>query len=350
SGTGLTEYAYQLIGHMKPMLLKKDSIDELYALEVSERNNIRGLIITNTAFKRKIAAIPKNKYDVIHVTDQEIGFIAKIVKNAGMNAKVITTVHDLSRFEKGLHMGIGQKVYNRLVKGSTADAINYSDMILCNSSQTYETVGKMFGKKADIKVVLHGTNDNFFKTPLKEYVADGNKFIVGYIGALMYHKNVAFILNAANRLKRDRSIMFKLYGTGVENKALQSLKSRLKLTNAVFNGHLKEENKVNTYDSFNIFVFPSMYEGLGYPILEAQARGLPVIIYKYGKIPKEVRKYCFEAESPEHMARIIEDLKENSYGEKQRKKATEYARSFTWERCAKETLEVYKKLQASVII
>ena len=71
---------------------------------------------------------------------------------------------------------------------------------------------------------------------------------------------------------------------------------------------------------------------------------MPVIIYKYGKIPKEVRKYCFEAESPEHMAKIIENLKENGYNEKQRKMATEYARSFTWKKCAKETLEVYKKI------
>ena len=101
---------------------------------------------------------------------------------------------------------------------------------------------------------------------------------------------------------------------------------------------------VNIYDSFNVFVFPSLYEGFGLPILEAQSRGLPVIIYKYGKIPKEVRKYCFEAESPEHMAQIIENIKENGYNEKLRKKATEYARSFTWEKCARETLEVYKKV------
>ncbi|MEM3714891.1 MAG: hypothetical protein QXF82_08095, partial [Nitrososphaeria archaeon] len=56
------------------------------------------------------------------------------------------------------------------------------------------------------------------------------------------------------------------------------------------------------------------------------------------------RKYCFEAESPEHMAQIIENLKENGYNEKLKKKATEYARSFTWERTAKETLEVYKRI------
>jgi len=65
---------------------------------------------------------------------------------------------------------------------------------------------------------------------------------------------------------------------------------------------------------------------------------------RYIKIPKEVRKYSFEAESPEHMAQIIEELKENGYNEKERKKAMEYARSFTWEKTAKETLNVYKKV------
>jgi len=52
-------------------------------------------------------------------------------------------------------------------------------------------------------------------------------------------------------------------------------------------------------------MFPSLYGSFGLPILEVRARGLPVMIYKYGKIPREVRKYCFEAESPEHMAQII---------------------------------------------
>ncbi|MEM0147928.1 MAG: glycosyltransferase family 4 protein, partial [Candidatus Micrarchaeaceae archaeon] len=111
-----------------------------------------------------------------------------------------------------------------------------------------------------------------------------------------------------------------------------------------FMGYAPGDKIIDIYDSFDVFTFPTYYESFGLPILEAQSRGLPVIIYKHGKIPKEVRKYCFEAESPEHMAQIIENLKENGYNEKLRKKAMEYARSFTWERTAKETLKVYKKV------
>ncbi|OJT94526.1 MAG: hypothetical protein JJ59_00145 [Candidatus Micrarchaeum sp. AZ1] len=341
SGTGLTEYAYQLSEHLKPMLKNSNSMEYLYALKESKRSNIAGLIYTNTQFKKKIAAIPKDRYDIIHITDQEMGFAAKIIKKTRNRAKIITTVHDLSRFEKGLHRGITQKAYNRLVKGSTTDAVRYSDFILCNSSQTKETVKNRFGRNENISVVSHGTNDTILKAKIPK--KRNNAFVIGYIGALMKHKNVIFIFNAAKMLK-EKPYTFIVYGDGADMPMLKKFKEVNNLNKVKIMGYLKEGEKVKAYDSFNAFAFPSLYEGLGFPILEAQARGLPVIIYKYGKIPKEVRKYCFEAETPEHMAQIIKHIKENGYNEKRMKKATEYARSFTWEKCARETLKVYKKV------
>ncbi len=343
SGTGLTEYIYQLSEHLRPMLSNDSSINFLYSLSDSKRNNIKGLLRANTFFKKMIANVPKDKYDIIHITDHEIGFAAKILKKAGNNAKIITTIHDLSRFEKGLHRGLSQKVYNKLVQGSIKDAIKYSDFILCNSSQTLNTILERFGPIKNIKVVSHGTNDVIIRAKIPKR-RHHKKFIVGYIGALMKHKNVIFLLKAAVILKSKPEYKFIIYGIGIDKNMLLEFKQDNSLDNVKFNGYLKEDSKLKAYDNFDAFAFPSLYEGLGYPILEALSRGLPVIIYKYGKIPKEVRKYCFEAESPEHMAQIIENIKENGYNEKLRKKATEYARSFTWEKCARETLEVYKKV------
>ena len=343
SGAGLTEYSYQLSEHLKPILPNGSSIDFLYSLHNSKRNNIKGLLHANTSFKKMIANVPKDKYDIIHITDHEIGFAAKILKRAGNGAKIITTIHDLSRFEKGLHRGLSQKVYNKLVQGSIKDAIKYSDFILCNSSQTLNTITEKFGPIKNIKVVSHGTNDVIIRAKIPKR-RHHKKFIVGYIGALMKHKNVIFLLKAAVILKSKPGYKFVIYGTGIDKNMLLKFKQDHGLDNVDFNGYLKEDNKLKAYNSFDAFAFPTLYEGLGYPILEAQSRGLPVIIYKYGRIPKEVRKYCFEAESPEHMAQIIENLKGIGYNEKLRKKATVYARSFTWERCARGTLEVYKKV------
>ncbi len=341
SGLGMTEYTYQLINHLK-VIDHTLKIDTIYALPEAKRNNISGLVYANTLFKKKIAAIPKKAYDVIHITDHEIGFAAKILKKSGNKAKVVTTIHDLSRLEKGLHRGLAQKIYNKLVSSSIKDAINYSDYILCNSSETYQAIKERFGQIRNMKIVLHGINDAFLTKSIPKKSRQST-FVTGYIGALMKHKNVIFMLQAA-KILNDGHYKFQIYGTGADANLLIRFKEANNLKNVEFLGFLKEEAKMRAYDSFHAFAFPSLYEGVGYPILEAQARGLPVIIYKYGKIPKEVRKYCFEAESPEHMAQIIMQLKENGYNEKLRKKATAYARSFTWEKTARETLEVYKKI------
>ena len=343
SGIGITEYTYQLSEHIQRILSKPDKIEFLYALDESKRNNIKGLLYTNTAFKKLIKKVPKDRYDIIHITDHETGFAAKILKKSGNKAKIITTIHDLSRFEKGLHRGLNQKVYNKLVQGGIKDAIKYSDFILCNSSQTLNTITEKFGQIKNIKVVLHGTTDVIIKAKIPKRKIH-KRFIIGYIGALMKHKNVIFLLKAAEIFKSKPEYKFIIYGTGMDKNMLLRFKQDNGLDNVEFKGYLEEDSKLKAYDNFDAFAFPSLYEGLGSPILEAQSRCLPVIIYKYGKIPKEVRKYCFEAESPEHMAQIIENLKENGYNEELRKKATKYARNFTWERCAKETLEVYRKV------
>ncbi len=343
SGIGIIEYTYQFSEHIRHLLNKKDKIEFLYALNESKRNNTKGLLYANTTFKKLIKEISKDKYDVIHITDHEIGFAAKLLKEAGNKAKIITTIHDLSRFERGLHRGISQIIYNKLVQGSIKDSIKYSDFIVCNSSQTLNTINERFGQIKNIKVVLHGINDELLKAPI-HIRRQNQKFTVGYIGALMKHKNAILLLKAAEILKSKPEYKCVIYGTGADKDMLLRFKQKNGLDDVEFNGYLKEGNKLKAYDSFDAFVFPSLYEGLGYPILEAQSRGLPVIIYKYGKIPKEVRRYCFEAESPEHMAEIIEDLKENGYNEKLKKKATEYAKGFTWGKCAKITFKIYKKM------
>lgn len=340
SGSGFTEYAYQLIKHLRPLLSKSDSISNIYALNAVKKENIKGFIYTNTAFKRKLSAIPKQEYDIIHITDQELGFAAKILKKSGIKTKIVTTVHDLARFEKRLHRGVAEKFYNKLVKGSIVDAINYSDYILCNSTQTYTTIKERFPWLNNISIVQHGTDDKILNE--KKHSKINKEFTIGYLGALSYHKNVSFILETAKLLRDDKKYKFVIYGTGAEERNLLEFKKKNNLENVLFKGYVSDRRRVKVYDEFDAFMFPSVYEGLGHPILEAHACGLPVIIYKYGKIPKEVRKYCFEAESPEHMAQIIENIKENGYSEKLRKRSTKHARRFTWEKCAKETLNIYK--------
>ena len=82
----------------------------------------------------------------------------------------------------------------------------------------------------------------------------------------------------------------------------------------------------------------------GIPIIEAQSRGLPVIIYGKGKIAQETSKHCFIAKDATHMAKILEELKRKGYDKRKQLAAIKYARGFTRKKEALDTLEVYRKI------
>ena len=341
SGSGLIDYAYQLDKHIRPLLSREDRIDKIYALSKAQRDDVGGIVYANTAFKREIRNMPKDRYDIVHITDNEVGYAARVLKESGNNAKVITTMHNLYRLKT--HVNGSQSKNDKFLKQNIIDAVKYSDFLLCNSEQTREAIIENFGKHRNIEIVLHGIEDRFIRTSLKRK-KNKKYFTIGYVGSLVTFKNVIFILNAAKSL-RGKDYRFVLYGTGADMKMLQRFKEINNLDNLKLMGYLKEENKVKAYDSFDAFAFPSVYEGLGMPILEAKARGLPVILYKYGKIPKEDRQYCFEAESPEHMAQIIENIRRKSVNSARLKLAAkDVVSKFTWKNTAEKTLSVYMRL------
>ena len=344
SGSGITDYTYQLINHISPLLNKSDSIKVLFALDKAKKNNVSGLIKANTAFKRKIANIPKYKYDIIHITDQEIGFAAKLLKKSHNTAKIVTTIHDLARFEKGLHKGVKQLIYNGLVIGSIANAIKYSDMLLCNSLQTYKTIKQRFLNARNLKLINHGIDDKFFKAKEKDNKITKDKFVIGYIGALAYHKNVIFILKVAAELKNSPQYTFEVYGNGPELKNLVKFKEKHDLTNVKLMGYLKENEKMRAYNNFDVLLFPSLYEGFGLPILEAHAIGIPVIVLKASNISKEITKHCLIISTPKNAAKTIQKLKLKRLNSNQKRILVEYAKHFSWKCTAESTLEVYKKV------
>jgi glycosyltransferase involved in cell wall biosynthesis len=276
-------------------------------------------------------------FDIIHIPT---GFF--IFHNKPKNVKYVTTIHDTNPMivSKSLKYKIKDKLWRYLAfRRGLKFNINIADAVIVNSTQTKEEVLRL-GTKKKVYVINLGV-DKKFLTPKKfEKKRMNKKFYIGYVGSFATNKNIDFILDTANIIN-DESIEFHLWGakTYTYEELIKKAGSNVK-----FRGFAPEKKIVKIYDTFDVFIFPSLYEGFGLPIMEAQARGLPVIIYKHGKIPKEVRKYCFEAEDPEHAVEIIENLKEKGYNEKERKKAMKYARSFTWEKTARETLKVYNEV------
>jgi len=323
-GQGIPRYVTMLYKY----LAKLNEEDEIYKI------SYKSLPLIGEGLSLELKSIFSNydNYDIIH---NPIGFIP--IHRIG-KAEYVVTVHDTKQIYPN---SVKSKIWQYIVVNRGLDyTLRKADFIIVDSTQTREEVMKLGFDKNKIEVINLGLDDRFTKDTENKNKEKSGTFKVGYLGAFGPNKNIKFILQVAELLK-DKNIEFNIYGNreywyeNFENYTPANVK---------FMGFAPEEKIVEIYDSFNVFVFPSLYEGFGLPILEAQARGLPVIIYKYGKIPQEVRKYCFEAESPERMAQIIEQLKVDGYNENKRREAIEYARDFTWERTARETFEVYKKV------
>jgi len=320
-GKGVQKYIYELYVHLRA--ITKD------VKKVAPARGKYGFTLLELIY-------PFYKYDLIHMPCP-IAFNPPLRK-----CPTITTLHELVVHDNSneyLKINDKSNKFSFDIMGKfIRKQIFGSDYLMANSTQTFNEAITQGYPQDRIFLVHLAISDKFISKIQNK--KSHKEFKVGYIGTHNKRKNVGFAVKALNLIE-DPEVKFEIWGDGPESIYLKQLAQN---RNIVFRGFAPEEKIVNIYDSFDAFVFPSYYEGFGLEILEAQARGLPVIIYKHAKIPKEVKKYCFEAESPEHMAQIIEQLKENGYSEKKRKEAMEYARSFTWEKTAKETLEVYKKI------
>ena len=280
-------------------------------------------------------------YDIVHNLD-----IKPFYKLRQTWKTRITTAHEFRplihpELIVGPRSSTKEKLWLRLVTNLAYRSLLKSDYLTANSSQTKGEAISLGFDKEKIFVVNHGLDEKFTSGALLEERSAGENFKVGYIGSLSLGKNISMAVEAVKKID-DKNLKFEIWGEGPEANRIRSVASEDKRIR--LKGFVPESVIIKTYDSFDVFVAPSLYEGFGLPILEAQSRGLPVVIYKKGKIAKEVRRYCFEAKDTEDMAAIIKGIKDNGFDEKLREKATQYARSFTWENTVKGTAEVYKKV------
>lgn len=323
TGEGTQRYGYELYKGLKK-----------YGIKI-EKNDYQSIF----RYSSHVLFDDFGDFDIIHIPNFRLFYPARKGR-----AATLVTAHDFQpllnpEMDVKHDATLQNRMWFEFVKLSLKRTL-LSDYLMCNSTLTRQDAVTLGYDKDKAFVSNHGLDDRFRDN--KRANKPGKGFLVGYLSAFRARKNVAFAIKAFKKIERQ-GFAFELWGRkAFEYDYLADLSKtdrRIK-----FMGFAPEGKLVDTYDRFDAFVYPSLYEGEGLPVLEAQARGLPVVIYKKGKIAKEIRKYCFEAEDEGHMAQIIMQLKENGYNERLRKDATEYARGFTWEKTAKGTFEAYTKI------
>lgn len=169
-----------------------------------------------------------------------------------------------------------------------------------------------------------------------------------YVGNVYPHKNIERGLKAFKAFQKNNpEVHFVLVGK--EDYFFKRTKEFVKdmgIPNVIFTGFVDDEELNGLYASAEIYFFPSLYEGFGLPPLEAMSHGLPVVSSNKTCMP-EILGEAAEYFDPEDVDNIAENL-ERVYADRDLQKnmsenSLKQVQKYSWEQCAKETLEVYKK-------
>ena len=283
-----------------------------------------------------------HRLDILHATCPITALSFPLVKR-----KRVVTYHDcFSILGRRDHVSVHGKLLLPLVYRMIAA---HSDKVIAVSTQTKGELIEHLGVAEDkIAVVNSGVDERF--RPLSKNRGK-HCYTIGYVGTLLSSRKRLDYLVAAFGLLKDkhRSLPAKLVLCGDERGqavGLRQLIETLGLCREVeLTDFVSDEYLVETYNSFDVFVLPSDWEGFGFTILEAQRCGVPVVIREEARIPREVSLFCLKASSEEDMAdKIYALLTNDKLRQSVVEEGLEYSQRFAWDRSVQQTITIYEEL------
>jgi len=167
-----------------------------------------------------------------------------------------------------------------------------------------------------------------------------------FVGTIDPRKNLDLVLKGLARLKKVPPLVIAGW-KGWGYKVLLRKLSQLNLEDRVFLlDYVSDSDLRALYSGAEAFFYPSFYEGFGLPVLEAMACGCPVITSKVTSLPEVAgdAAILIDPSSEEEMVNAMEAVLDSKYRQELIQKGFKQAQKFSWEKCASETLAIFKKV------
>ncbi len=224
-------------------------------------------------------------------------------------------------------------------------AAERSDLVITVSEFTASQVEELLNvERSRIRVIPHGV-----RVPAR---SDGiaREQMILFVGAIQKRKNVRRLIEAfASTPSNWKLVLAGSLGYGSEEE-LQAVERSSRRPDITITGYVGDDDLDRLYGRASILAFPSLDEGFGFPVLEAMARGLPVLTSNRSALP-EVAGDAALLVDPLDTESISTSLNRLIDDEELRKdlswKGLQRSESYRWERAAKETWTVYSELLGS---
>jgi glycosyltransferase involved in cell wall biosynthesis len=274
----------------------------------------------------------------------------------------IVTFHDLSfeRFSKLFNCKT--RIWHFLI--NPRKLAHRAKKIISVSESTGRDLEKFYGvSRKNISVISSGLRGEYRVLDrndqeliaVKERYNLPHKFIL-ILGTIEPRKNVLSLIKAYENMRDNFPALleFKLALVGKISSLAKDIRQYIeksKYKKDIFQtGYVNNKDKVYLYNLASLFVYPSFFEGFGFPPLEAMAAGTPVITSNNSSLPEVAGKAAIliDPSRPQEIARAMQAvLSDEQLYDYLREKGLERARVFTWKRCAEETLAVIQAASAS---
>jgi glycosyltransferase involved in cell wall biosynthesis len=310
--TGIEEYSYQVIRNLRDAIPEEDRVilyvrsDQDVSFDVPRNWRVKKLWAPRFWTQGRLSLeMLFHPPDVLFVPAHTVPVIHP--------RKTVVTVHGLEYEMFPGAYSFWERLYMRL---SIRFSVRVASLVIAVSENTKRDLMHLYGVPEEkISVVYEGVSENF-QFPISNFQSNSNskiekfkiqnsKYLL-FIGRLEERKNIVRIIAAFGILKEKYHIPHELVlagkpGFGYEKIHFKIQNSKFKIREV---GYVSEEEKWNLLKNADVFMFPTLYEGFGLPVLEAQAAGVPVVTSDSSSLPEVGGKGALYADplSPEDIA------------------------------------------------
>ncbi len=271
------------------------------------------------------------------------------------NLKTAVTIHDLAF--KYFPELFPKKDLRRL-NLFTDFAAKKADKIIAVSESTKNDILSFYPgiSEEKVKVIYHGFDPELFQ---KETAGDlSNKILANYklkaksyilyVGAIQPRKNLGILIEAFEKIKKE-DLELKLVLAGGKAWMWEDILNQISKSkyqkDIIVTGTIPFDEIAVLYRNAEVFVFPSLYEGFGIPILEALASKIPVVSARNSSLSEvggDAVLYFDEKDSKDLADKIKKVIQDENLGKSLIEKGNEQIKKFSWDKCAQETLDFIK--------
>jgi glycosyltransferase involved in cell wall biosynthesis len=264
----------------------------------------------------------------------------------------VLMMHGADWFEAPQNYSLPHRVYHGLA------ATLYSkraDAIIAASGDAAERLARHIpAARGKLVAIHHGVNSEFKPITdshrldaMREKYRLPERFIL-YVGKIYPMKNVGGIITAFSLVRGDIPHKLVIVGPAVgrAESELAPIKRYNLEQDVMVLGRVPDEDLPEIYSLADLFLFPSLYEGFGIPLLEAMACGCPVVTSFAGSCPEVVGEAARLVDPRDAQAiatAALEVVTNAGLAQTLRAKGLQRAKAFTWEKCARETLAVFER-------